>query len=93
MTEQVTNNADEHRYEFVVDGEPAIAAYEKRGDTIVFTHTEVPAKLEGRGIGSRLIQGALDDVRARGERIVAQPPEDGVGVPNVGTRAFDGVLL
>lgn len=72
MTEQVTNNADEHRYELVVDGDPAIAVYEKRGDTIVFTHTEVPAKLEGRGIGSRLIQGALDDVRARGERIVAQ---------------------
>ena len=72
MTEQVTNNADEHRYEFVDDGELAIAAYEKRGDTVVFTHTEVPAKLEGRGIGSRLIQGALDDVRARGERIVAQ---------------------
>ena len=72
MSEQVTNNADEHRYELVVDGDPAIAVYEKRGDTIVFTHTEVPAKLEGRGIGSRLIQGALDDVRARGERIVAQ---------------------
>jgi predicted GNAT family acetyltransferase len=72
MTEQVTNNADEHRYELVVDGEPAIAVYEERGDKIVFTHTEVPAKLEGRGIGSRLIQGALDDVRARGERIVAQ---------------------
>jgi uncharacterized protein len=72
MSEQVINNADERRYELRADGELAIAAYEKRGDTIVFTHTEVPVALEGRGIGSRLIQGALDDVRARSERIVAE---------------------
>jgi len=72
MTERVTNNVGEQRYELAVNGERAIAAYEKRGDTIVFTHTEVPSELEGKGIGSRLIQGALEDVREKGETIVAE---------------------
>jgi predicted GNAT family acetyltransferase len=72
MTERVTNNADKQRYELTVDDQQAIAAYEKRGDTIVFTHTEVPAALEGQGVGSRLIKGALDDVRAQGAQIVAE---------------------
>ena len=72
MTERVTNNANKQRYELTVDDQLAIAAYEKRGDTVVFTHTEVPAALEGQGVGSRLIKAALDDVRANGEHVVAK---------------------
>jgi predicted GNAT family acetyltransferase len=72
MRGTVTNNAAERRYELVVDGAQAIAAYEKHGGNIVFTHTEVPAALEGKGVGSRLIKGALDDVRNKGEKIVAE---------------------
>jgi len=72
MSERVTNNVGEQRYELAVDGELAIAAYEQRGDTIVFIHTQVPAELEGKGIGSRLIKGALEDVRKKGETIVAE---------------------
>jgi len=34
----------------------------------------VPKELSGRGIGSQLVKGALDDVRARHLRIVAQCP-------------------
>ncbi len=72
MTEQVTNDVGEQRYELVVDDEVAIAAYEKRGDTVVFTHTVVPPALEGHGVGSRLIQGVLDDVRRNGGHVVAE---------------------
>ncbi len=72
MTEQVTNDVGEQRYELAVDDEVAIAAYEKRGDTVVFTHTVVPPALEGHGVGSRLIQGALDDVRRNGGHVVAE---------------------
>jgi predicted GNAT family acetyltransferase len=72
MRGTVTNNAAERRYELVVDGAQAIAAYEKHGGNIVFTHTEVPPALEGKGVGSRLIKGALDDVRNKGEKIVAE---------------------
>jgi predicted GNAT family acetyltransferase len=53
-----------------VDGATAITAYRREGDTLVFTHTEVPEELEGQGIGSRLIEGALADVRGRGLKVV-----------------------
>lgn len=62
---KVTNNEQESRYE--LGG--AIAAYRREGDALAFTHTEVPVELEGQGIGSRLIRGALDDVRRRGLKV------------------------
>ena len=70
----VRNDEAEHRYELPVDGDVAIAAYERAGESVVFTHTVVPEYLEGQGIGSRLIAGALADVRKRGLRVVPQCP-------------------
>lgn len=64
-----SRHAEKARYELDVDGTTAIAAYRRDGDNIVFTHTEVPSALEGRGIASRLIRGALADVRTRGLRV------------------------
>ena len=43
--------------------------YETEPGRIVFTHTVVRPKFEGRGIGSRLAKFAVDDVRDRGLRI------------------------
>ena len=65
----VRHNEAEHRYELAVDGQMAIAAYRPDGDVLAFTHTEVPEALEGQGIASRLVKGALEDVRARGLKI------------------------
>ena len=70
----VTDNRAEQEFELTVDGVTAIAAYQLEGDTIVFTHTQVPRQMEGHGIGSRLIRGALDQVRDRGLRVVPQCP-------------------
>ena len=56
------------------DAEPSIAAYWRNGDVITFTHTEVPRALEGRGVASRLVRAALDDVRARGLRAAPMCP-------------------
>ncbi len=73
MTDIVDNNAA-HRYELDIDGHIAAAYYELSGNVITFTHTEVPTELGGKGIGSKLVKGALDQVRARGLRVVAQCP-------------------
>jgi predicted GNAT family acetyltransferase len=67
----VIRNDDKQRYEAVVDGEVAgFSQYQLTDELIVFTHTEVDERFEGRGIGSALAQFALDDVRAAGERKV-----------------------
>lgn len=65
----VTDNRAEQRFELATDAGPAIAAYLRDGDTITFTHTVVPPQAEGQGIGSRLIAGALADVRTRGLKV------------------------
>lgn len=54
------------RFEISVDGEPAGAAYYKKsGEGFwAFTHTEIDEAYAGRGLGSTLIEHALDAVRA-----------------------------
>ena len=74
MNDMVSNNAAQHRFELAVDGHIAAAYYESAGDVITFEHTEVPAELGGKGIGSKLVKGALDQVRADGLKVVAQCP-------------------
>lgn len=70
--------------ELSVRDNPAKRRYELRlGDTIVgeiryrmkpgvamLLHTEVAPSSGGQGHGSRLVAGALDDIRARGLRVV-----------------------
>jgi len=66
MANEVRDNAVKSRYELDVDGHIAFVDYRLRPDRIVLVHTEVPSELGGRGVGSRLAQGTLDAVRARG---------------------------
>jgi predicted GNAT family acetyltransferase len=70
----VVDNGDEQRFELVVDGLTAFAAYQRDGNVIVFTHTEVPPELQGRGVGSALARGALDAARAEGAEVVPLCP-------------------
>ena len=71
---EVINNRADHRYELAVDGHIAATYYAVADGVITFIHTEVPPELGGKGIGSKLIRGALDQVRADGLKVVAQCP-------------------
>ncbi len=73
MSDVVNNKAD-HRYELTVDGHLAATYYTLLGDVITFVHTEVPKELGGKGIGSKLVKGALDQVRSQGLKVIAQCP-------------------
>ena len=73
MTE-VVNNKAHHRYELAVDGHLAATYYRISGGVITFIHTEVPSELGGKGVGSRLIKGSLDQVRAEGLKVIPQCP-------------------
>jgi predicted GNAT family acetyltransferase len=70
----ITDNRQASRFEARVNGQLAVAEYRRQGDAIVFTHTEVPEALEGRGIGSALARAALDAARAEGARVVPACP-------------------
>lgn len=70
----VIDNRPHHRFELEVDGHVARSFYELADGVITFVHTEVPPELGGRGIGSLLVQGALEKVRAEGLRVVPQCP-------------------
>jgi uncharacterized protein len=68
---EVRDNPAELRYELVDDGRVlGEIRYRRDPDRIVLVHTEVPPELEGRGLASRLVAGALEDIRARGLRVV-----------------------
>jgi predicted GNAT family acetyltransferase len=73
-TSEVVNNTSKHRYELAVDGHIAATYYAVAGGVITFIHTEVPPELGGKGIASKLIRGALDQVRVDGLKVIAQCP-------------------
>ncbi|MDP9490654.1 MAG: N-acetyltransferase [Actinomycetota bacterium] len=76
MTEiQVEDNPAKRRFEALAGGEVAgYVFYQQREDALILIHTEVAEEFEGKGVGSRLAAGTLDDIRARGLRIVPVCP-------------------
>lgn len=72
---QVSDAPERSRYEIVEDGEViGFAAYQKAERLIVFTHTEIDSAWEGKGVGGRLVQAALDDVRRQGLPVLPTCP-------------------
>ena len=65
MTGAVRDNAARHRFELDADGHVAFSEYKRDGNLLTVMHTEVPAALNGRGIGSALVRGLLDIARAQ----------------------------
>jgi predicted GNAT family acetyltransferase len=74
MASAVHDNPARHRFELEVDGVVAFTTYRHKDGVVTFVHTEVPEALSGRGVGSKLAQGALEMVRSRGEKVVAECP-------------------
>ena len=67
MGETVEHNARKSRFEIHVDGALAgIAHYDLSNGVADFDHTEVSPAYNGRGLGTTLVRGALDQVRAAG---------------------------
>ena len=48
--------------------------YERAGDVVVFSHTEVEDDYEGGGVGSQLTRAALDQVRTEGLKVDPRCP-------------------
>lgn len=69
MSNNVHDNTTLHRFELDADGHIAFSEYRRGDGVLTIMHTEVPKALEGRGIGSALIRGALDSARAQGLKV------------------------
>lgn len=70
----VVHDEDSHRFTVTEDGETAELAYHTAGNQIIFTHTGVPAPLEGRGIGSSLAKAGLEYAQQQEMEVVPQCP-------------------
>jgi len=70
----VRDHREASQFEAVIDGQVAFLQYERRPTALVLLHTEVPAPLRGRGIGSRLAEFALQAGRAEGLPITVRCP-------------------
>jgi uncharacterized protein len=68
---QVRDNKSRQRFELDAEGTMAFANYRLAPGGVIITHTETPLALRGRGIASRLVEGALEIIRAGGLKVVA----------------------
>ena len=71
MSTEVRKVEGRSRYELLVDGVLAgVADYQEQDGVLVLPHTEIDASRRGQGLGAVLVQGALDDARAHGKKVV-----------------------
>jgi uncharacterized protein len=68
---KVRNNTAQSRFELDVEGGIAFANYRATPSAIIITHTETPRALRGRGIASKLVESALELIRADGHKVIA----------------------
>jgi hypothetical protein len=67
----VADNAEQRRYESHLGSDVVgFISYRLTPGRMILIHTEVAQALEGKGVGSQLVAGALDDIRRRGLTIV-----------------------
>ena len=71
----VADNPSANRFEITVNGVVAgFSEYQRSDGQIEFTHTVVDDAYEGQGLGSTLVQAALDEVRRDGVQVVPSCP-------------------
>jgi predicted GNAT family acetyltransferase len=78
MAEQVTevrDNSGQSRYEITIDGEVVgFCSYRQADGVVLLPHAEVDPRVGGRGVGSQLARGTLDDLRRHGHKVVPLCP-------------------
>jgi len=71
MSLEVHHDEKARKYYAVVDGKESVCEYSPAGDRVLdFQHTYTPPEVRGRGIADELVRFALDDVLARGYKVI-----------------------
>jgi predicted GNAT family acetyltransferase len=67
---EVENRPELGRYQIYADGKlVGHAVYRIDGSEVAIVHTEIEPSVEGHGLGTRLVEAALDDIRAAGRSV------------------------
>jgi uncharacterized protein len=74
MNLKISNNRLKHRFESEIGKQTVFLNYREEDGRITYTHTEVPASLNGRGIGTALVKAAMDYAAEKKLRVVPQCP-------------------
>ena len=74
MAYQLINNEARKQYEVHTEGVVLRIEYIRAQDRIFLTHTEVPKSMEGKGLGSAIVQLALEDIEQKGLTLVPLCP-------------------
>jgi predicted GNAT family acetyltransferase len=70
-TLEVRRVDERSRYELVADGELlGVCDFSEQGNLVLFPHTEIAYEHRGQGYGERLVEEAMEDIRARGQKVV-----------------------
>ena len=64
------DNTDLNRFELEVEGNIAFLEYKRSRDWLFLIHTEVPESMEGKGVGSAIIQKTLQYAKDNNYKIV-----------------------
>jgi predicted GNAT family acetyltransferase len=71
MEIDVKHDEQAGKYYAVIDGREAVCEYGPAGEgRLNFFHTYVPNELRGKGVADELVRVALDDVLARGLKVI-----------------------
>ena len=71
---EIYDNEENKQYELKVDSHLAKIEYIKAKDKIYLTHTEVPKELEGKGLASKMVLFALEDIKKKDLTLVPLCP-------------------
>ena len=74
MKIRITNNTLKHRFETEIGSRTAFLNYILGDNVVTFTHTEVPASVSGRGVGTALVKAGLTYAIEKGLRVIPQCP-------------------
>jgi predicted GNAT family acetyltransferase len=68
---RVVDNIDEQRYElWLGEVRAGVIEYDLAPGIVVAIHTKIDPAFEGRGLATKLIAGAIEDIRDRGFKLV-----------------------
>ena len=70
----VRDNRSASRFEMDTSAGLAVIDYHRHQGVVIMTHAEVPPTLNGQGLGTQLVKGALELVRAEGEKVSPRCP-------------------